>query len=296
MSTNHTLLAAREEQNGEFFILRNEVEKEMVNYISNLKGKKVYIPNTKRTTQYAMNDSFVRYFGSTSAIKMYGIKEFSYSYYDENDNFVLITITPHGITKDVIDASIDESRLFYVYKQIDNVDVVICNPEGSKFRHIFNYINVSRKDYILCTSVMCITYKSVFDSFCKGTVKFGMTVPTTFYSVEENKNKKFGNKIWITSFDNGYVPKEIDTYYDRKSYDYQVFDTNKNILCVDCVKMIPMDYTGVMGVPASFIHLINTDQFEILGVGNNTRVIGYGCLTFVDNKTKNNRIFIRFRG
>ena len=143
MSTNHTLLAAREEQNGEFFILRNEVEKEMVNYVSHLKGKKVYIPNTKHTTQYAMNDSFVRYFGSTSAIKMYGIKEFSYSYYDENDNFVLITITSHGITKDVIDASIDESRLFYVYKQIDNVDVVICNPEGSKFRHIFNYIKKS---------------------------------------------------------------------------------------------------------------------------------------------------------
>lgn len=303
MNNNHTLLAAREEQNGEFFILRNEVEKEMVNYISHLVDKKVYVPNTKYTTQYAMYDAFVRYFGSRSALEKYGIKEFSYSYYDEEDNFVLVSVSAKGILKKVVDASDDESRLFYVHKQIDNVDVVICNPEGSKFRSLFNYIKMLKKDYILCTSVLSITYKSVFDSFVNGRVKFGMTIPTTFYSAKENKNKKFGNRIWITSFDNGYSPKFVDTWYDMNSFNYKKFD-NYNVINVDCIKMIPMDCDCVMALPITFVPMINTNQFEILDAndyiidGSASRK-SHGLIKDIDGSIEGKivapRILIRFR-
>lgn len=48
-----------------------------------------------------------------------------------------------------------------------------------------------------------------------------------------------------------------------------------------------------MGVPISFLDKYNPDQFEILGIANSARYIGYECLTVIDGKRIYNRIIIR---
>lgn len=265
MKTNYTLHAAKSEKNGEIFISPAEVIKEMAHYIQFLKGKKVYIPNTKSVSEFAYNDAFVQFFSSKSNMKKFGIKELSYSYYDEFNNFVLITITENSITREMKDASDDESRLFYVFKQIDVVDVVIGNPEGNKMKNFFNYVSMSNKDYILSCNVSFIQLGCGYKSFVTNKTKFGFNKPSSFFNAQAGKPVKMGNMIWITSFDNGFNPKFIKTFYDTTCHTYEKYD-NIDAINVDCIKMIPMDYEGVMGVPAYFAADLNLEQFEIVGI------------------------------
>jgi len=48
-----------------------------------------------------------------------------------------------------------------------------------------------------------------------------------------------------------------------------------------------------MGVPITFLDKYNPEQFEILGIANSARWIGYECLTIIDGRKIYNRIFIR---
>jgi hypothetical protein len=54
-----------------------------------------------------------------------------------------------------------------------------------------------------------------------------------------------------------------------KSYNEEEYPKYENIdaINVDVTKAIPMDYSGLMGVPITFIDKYNPDQFEIIGLG-----------------------------
>lgn len=264
---NMLLRLAHSTKNGEFFMVKDEVSLEMPHYLAHLKGKKVYIPNTKFTTELAERDSFVQYFSSRSMMEKFGIKELSYSYYDEEGRFVLITVADGSFTKEIIANNHDDTRLFYVFKQIDKVDVVIGNPEGSKANDLFSYVFLSGKDYIFSVCITLFSNKLPFLAFKKNSLKFGFNTPTYFYDVDSAKVKKFCNKVWITSFDNGRVPSDITTFYDINSYDYPKYD-NYDAIDVKCIKMIPMGFDGVMGVPVTSIMNLNRNQIEIVGLFN----------------------------
>jgi hypothetical protein len=73
--------------------------------------------------------------------------------------------------------------------------------------------------------------------------------------------------------------------------------------------MIPMDYKGIMGVPVTFLPLINTKQFEIVGLAaGNSKARGFygdcdyiphvddrgGC-AILNGERVFGRLLIRFR-
>lgn len=305
---NIQLNNARNEKNGEFFITEKEVERELRHYLGFLKGKKVYIPNTKMTTEIAKFDAFVRFFGSNTIIKKYELEELFYSYYDEEDNFVLVRVNDLGIIKTVIDAKDDDSRLFHVYKTIDTVDVVIGNPEGNKLNDMFRYIYLSGKDYIFCVSINHFTTKIGFSTYNDNKTFFGYNIPSKFYSVEKGKIVTQGNKVWITSFNTNITPNFIKTFWtiaDGAKFDlYQKFD-NYDVINVDCVKTIPMDYEGVMAVPVSILPSLNKEQFEVIGLlasGYDPKIVGIHktwerkeARGVIDGKVVYARVLVRFR-
>jgi hypothetical protein len=72
--------------------------------------------------------------------------------------------------------------------------------------------------------------------------------------------------IWFTNLDHNkrhelldlvcrYDPEEYPTYYNFDAID------------VSNVADIPCDYSGMMGVPDTFLDKFNPDQFEIIGLG-----------------------------
>jgi hypothetical protein len=70
--------------------------------------------------------------------------------------------------------------------------------------------------------------------------------------------------------------------YTKK--EYSNFD-NYNAINVDRTEQIPMDYTGVMGVPITFLHKYNPRQFEIVDGLNRYTVLDVAGLN--DNAVKN---------
>ena len=274
-------------QNGEIFSNLNEVKSEMPYYISFLKNKRVYIPNTKKTVSIASRDAFVEYFESSSVLNKFGIKELSYSYYDENSNFILITFDGKKISRMEIDASDDDSRLFNVMKQIDKVDVVIGNPEGCKVNDLVRYIYLSKKDFIFSVNKLFTSYKIAYGLLENNDIFFGYNLPKKFFNVKKNKMENRGDMMWISSFDNCYKPKFVDTLYTTKYHVYDKYE-NCDAINVDCIKMIPMDYKGVMGVPATIACHLNWEQFELVGELCTKAGI-------VNGKKVHARLLIRFR-
>ena len=74
--------------------------------------------------------------------------------------------------------------------------------------------------------------------------------------------------------------------------EYPPYD-NYDAINVDKVAEMPDDYDGVMGVPITFLDKHNPDQFEILGIANSARWIGYECFTLIEGRKIYNRIMIR---
>lgn len=50
---------------------------------------------------------------------------------------------------------------------------------------------------------------------------------------------------------------------------------------------------GVIGVPITFLDKYCPEQFEILGVANSARWIGYECYTIIEGRKIYNRILIK---
>lgn len=102
-----------------------------------------------------------------------------------------------------------------------------------------------------------------------------------------------GNICWFTNLDfkqrhdelilyKKYSPEEFP-FYD----DYEVINVNK-------VADIPVDYDGIMGVPITFFNKFNPDQFEIVGLANSARYLGdFECYTLIDTKKIYNRVLIK---
>lgn len=68
-----------------------------------------------------------------------------------------------------------------------------------------------------------------------------------FDKAKKNKNDEFYTQL-------------IDIERELSSYK-ECF--KNNAIHIDKIKNIPFDYDGVMGVPITFLHKFNSDQFEI---------------------------------
>ena len=75
---------------------------------------------------------------------------------------------------------------------------------------------------------------------------------------------------------------------------YPKYD-NYEAIEVGTVRNLPMDYEGLMGVPISFLHKYNPEQFEIIGLDRYTapKEILVGGRLAISNKPTYARILIR---
>ena len=101
----------------------------------------------------------------------------------------------------------------------------------------------------------------------------GFIVPDHYelYGTETDVDE-YGNKIispnnclWLTNLDNSIRHTDIPLTktYKGNEGEYPNYD-NYDGINVDKTKDIPADYKGAMGVPITFLHKFNPDQFEII--------------------------------
>jgi hypothetical protein len=124
---------------------------------------------------------------------------------------------------------------------------------------------VTMKKFLIIGNVNAISYKEMFPLIAKkevfvrtskGTNHMGMWFYTNSGELKEAPS------VWFTTLDSKHLYKTLEL---TKTYDpakYPRYD-NYDAIEVSCIKGIPKDYDGVMGVPISIV-LFSPEQFELI--------------------------------
>ncbi|MCQ2302785.1 MAG: adenine-specific methyltransferase EcoRI family protein [Bacteroidales bacterium] len=161
-------------------------------------------------------------------------------------------------------------------------DIVVTNPPFSLFREFVAQIVKYDKQFLVIGNVNAITYKEIFDLIQKNKVWLGVNlgrgisgfiVPEHYdlYGTEVSVNDKgqtiiaTNNCLWLTNLELEQRNEELDLSkeYAGNENDYPKYD-NCDGINVDKTQDIPRDYEGLMGVPITFLHKYNPNQFEIV--------------------------------
>jgi hypothetical protein len=161
-------------------------------------------------------------------------------------------------------------------------DIVVTNPPFSLFREYVAQLVEYEKKFLIIGNINAITYKEIFKLIKENKAWIGINmgrgisgfiVPNHYelYGTETNIDN-FGNRIispnnclWLTNLDTSKRYEDIvlsKKYYGNESL-YPKFD-NYDAINVNKTKDIPMDYKGLMGVPITFLHKFNPEQFEVI--------------------------------
>ncbi len=193
---------------------------------------------------------------------------------------------------------------------LKQADIVVTNPPFSLFREYVAQLVEHNKKFLILGDQNAVTYKETFKLIEGNKLWLGydnngtkwFQVPDDYDIPTESRKKivngvkyfSFGRIMWYTNLDTTKRHQDIDLYKEYKGHEdeYPKYD-NYDVIEVSKVSDIPKDYKGVMGVPITFFDKYNPKQFEILGVANSARWIGYKCLTIIDGRRIYNRILIK---
>jgi len=193
-------------------------------------------------------------------------------------------------------------------KLLKEADIVVTNPPFSLFREYVAQLIEYSKKFLILGDQNAVTYKETFGFIKENKLWHGydnggtkwFQVPDD-YDIEtesrikiENGIKFFsmGRIVWYTNLDTTKRHENLVLYKKYTPEEFLKYD-NYDVINVDKVSDIPMNYNGVMGVPITFVDKYNPKQFEILGVANSARWIGYKCLTLIQGRKIYNRILIK---
>lgn len=135
------------------------------------------------------------------------------------------------------------------------------------------------KSYIILGNLNAVSYKEVFPLFKEGELWLGHSIrsgdrkfevpnsyPLESASWREVDGKRFIRVKavrWFTNLEHGVTVPSLELSKEF-SKDYQTY-VNYPAIEVSKVSDIPVDYSGKMGVPISFIDWYNPEQFELVG-------------------------------
>ncbi|PIY70114.1 modification methylase, partial [Candidatus Roizmanbacteria bacterium CG_4_10_14_0_8_um_filter_36_36] len=188
---------------------------------------------------------------------------------------------------------------------LKQADVVVTNPPFSLFREYVAQLMEHKKKFLILGDQNAITYKETFGyikddklwlGYDNGGTKW-FQVPMDYDIPTESRKKivngvkyfSMGRILWFTNLDTTKRHENFVLYKKYTPKEFPKYD-NYDVINVDKVSDIPMNYKGVMGVPITFVDKYNPKQFEILGVANSARWIGYKCLTLIQGRKIYNRI------
>lgn len=291
-ASNTLLQKAKKSKSDEFYTLLSDIESELLHYNGSFNGKVVYC-----NCDNPCKSNFYRYFaknfkelGLRKLIASY-YKETNYGLFDEVSNerggYYIYTGTPSEniipTDNDLIPFNGDgDFRSGECINLLKQADIVVTNPPFSLFREYIAQLINYNKQFLVIGNINAITYKEIFNLIKDNKVWLGINlgrgisgfiVPENYelYGTEayiDNSGNRIvspNNCLWLTNLEH---KKRVEDILLTKRYignesAYQKYD-NYNGININKTQDIPMDYTGFMGVPITFLHKFNPNQFEII--------------------------------
>lgn len=316
---NKNLKNARNNKEDEFYTQLSEIEKEIKHYRHHFKDKVVYCnADDPRVSNFFHYFSYnFEYLGLKKLITTcYRSQQMDLFSQDNSDEAIYLEYNGEkngGNIPTVENIGIHQLkgngdfRSEETIKLLKEADIVVTNPPFSLFREFVDQLIEYEKDFLIIGSLNAITYKETFKLLKDNKVWLGInngdmafrvpdhyTPRKTRYWEDElgQKWRSMGNIGWYTNLDVSRRHEKLILYKKYTPEEYPKYN-NYNIINVDKVADIPVDYEGIMGVPITFMHKHNPDQFEILGIANSARWIGHECFTIIGDRKVYNRILIK---
>jgi len=168
---------------------------------------------------------------------------------------------------------------------LEQADIVVTNPPFSKFRPYLATLMKYHKNFLIIGNVNALTYKEVFPLIKANKLWLGASIHSgdrEFRVPDSYPLKASGIRIdeqghqyirvngvrWFTNMDYKQRHEDLVLYKHYLADEYPKFD-NYDAIDVDKTADIPLDYSGNMGVPITFLDKYSPDQFDILGVTAN---------------------------
>lgn len=295
MAGKGDLDAAKRAKKDEFYTQWADIEAEMVAYLEHnpdvFRDKTILLPcdppdGSKFTAYFIVNFTKFGLRKLVSTCKATGVGEPSDPVSHHGQKF---TLTRDTTSWEFLEGDGD-FRSPEVTALRDEADIVITNPPFSLFREFVNWLMEGANQFAVIGSLNAITYKDVFPLIQDGKLWLGATSPsgefrvpdsytlTTTNSRTDEHGKKFirvGGVCWYTNldFDRRHTPLQLATLSENVRGSkhaavragYRLID-NFDALDVPFTDAIPSDYTGLMGVPISFLHKHDPTQFVLRGI------------------------------
>lgn len=291
-ATNKLLQQAKRLKSDEFYTQLCDIESELRHYKPHFKNKTVFC-----NCDDPRLSNFFRYFAIN--FEELQLKAVLTSCYKEQPNSILAEESSEsGFFFEYTNSEIEKSQLnspivtpfngsgdFRSNESIELLkrsDIVVTNPPFSLFREYVEQLVKHNKKFLIIGNVNAITYKEIFAliqankawlGINLGRGVSGFIVPEhyelygTEARIDENGNRIISpnNCLWLTNLDTFKRHEDIQLKkkYHGNEHEYPKYD-NYDGINVNRTEDIPSDYTGAMGVPITFLHKFNPDQFELI--------------------------------
>ncbi len=291
-ATNKLLQKAKGAKSDEFYTQLSDIESELQHYKKHFKNKVVYC-----NCDDPRVSNFFYYFASNfkeldlkkliaasyikQTIDLFTLQDFKSGYFYEYTGKEEESIKPalSDVTHFKGDGDFRSHESIELLKQSD---IVVTNPPFSLFREYVAQLVEYDKKFLIIGNINAITYKEIFKLIKENRAWLGINlgrgisgfiVPDHYelYGTEAriddhgNRVVSPNNCLWLTNLDNSKRHENIPLIkrYAGSEAEYSRYD-NFDGINVNRTKDIPLDYSGVMGVPITFLHKFNPEQFEII--------------------------------
>ncbi|MFM2268223.1 MAG: hypothetical protein RL757_1664 [Bacteroidota bacterium] len=291
---NQTLHIAKFSKKDEFYTQLSDIERELKHYKEHFENKVVFCncddPRSSNFFNY-----FAHNFENLGLQKLlttcYKNQEKDLFFQEKSENAIFLEYTGDKNGNKVPDA--EEIGIKFLkgdgdFRSQESIellkqsDIVVTNPPFSLFREYVEQLIKYKKKFLIIGNINAITYKEIFKLIKENKAWLGIhmgrgisgfIVPNNYelYGSEARIDSS-GNRIispnnclWLTNLDTSKRHEDIvltKKYYGNESQ-YPKFD-NYDAINVNKTNDIPMDYKGIMGVPITFLHKFNPEQFELV--------------------------------
>lgn len=287
-SLNNNLHKAKDSKKDEYYTQLSDIEKELKHYKKHFKNKVVYC-----NCDDPRISNFFHYFSYN--FEKLGLKK-------------LITTCYQSQTMDLFSEHNSEQAIYLEYngdKNGNNVpdpeeigivhlkgdgdfrskesiellkqaDIVVTNPPFSLFREYISQLAEYDKKFLIIGNINAISYKESFELIKENKMWLGYNTARHF-NRPDGSLYETARSFWYTNLDIAKRHEDIILYktYNGNETEYPTYE-NFDAINVDRTENIPVDYSGYIGVPITFLAKYNPEQFEILGLGISNSGIDVG--------------------
>ena len=281
---NQNLTKAKNAKQDEFYTQLTDIEKELNHYRKHFRGKVVYC-----NCDDPKVSNFFRYFFLN--FQELGLKRLvSTCYRNENSGERSRNASKHAVCLEYDGEKETLTRLEgdgdfrspECVALLDKADIVVTNPPFSLFREYVALLVERGKKFLIVGNMNASTYKDIFKLIKEGKLWLGPSIHSGDREFEvpngypllaagtriDSKGRKFirvKGVRWFTNMDHHKRHEDLFLNEPYSAAEYPTYD-NYNAINVNKTADIPENYSGVMGVPITFLDKYNPDQFKIIGI------------------------------